>query len=252
MKDVLVTVIDVETTGLSCEKDVVTEVGFALWNATKNKILMTYGSMIRQDVEVSQEIEDLTGITTADVHAPYACNVDFMCERVIEASELSTYFMAHNAEFDYGMMKNLAKQNDFLLSELEKPWFDTVTDIPFPKGKKTSASLGYLCADHGFLNPFPHRAVFDAVALAKLAGMYPFEDLLKKARSPIVELIAQVNFDNREKAKSKKFYWNPERKVWFKNMCEAEVNLDDFNFPVKVNRPAPKYPRLSTAEVLNG
>ena len=51
--------------------------------------------------------------------------------------------------------------------------------------KIKTRSLPYLAADHGFLNPFPHRALFDVMTMIQIAGMYDINEILKYADSPI-------------------------------------------------------------------
>src|SRR5690606_9794451 len=92
-----------------------------------------------------------------------------------------------------------------------KPWIDTKCDIP-QKGK--SSSLVYMAADHGFVNPFPHRALHDVFTMLKLAGHYDLDEALQLARSPYITLVAEVSFDDRDKAKSAGFHWDPKRKLW--------------------------------------
>jgi DNA polymerase-3 subunit epsilon len=246
-KDVLVTVVDVETTGLDVKTDKVTEVGMALWNATKNKVLKVYGSLVSlPDVEIDPLITELTGITTEDVRAPHAITAAAMCDHILEFNSYSDYFMAHNAVFDYSMLLAMgAGREEYEIALKFTPWIDSRTDTPYPKGKKKSSSLTYLAADHGFLNPFPHRAVFDAVATAKLVGMYSFEDVLKRANSPIIELVANVEFNDRHLPKGAGFYWNPDRKKWFKALCECDFDKAELDFPYEVVRIKPEYPRAS-------
>lgn len=246
MGDILVTVIDVESTGLDYENDLVTEVGMCLWNATENKILRVYGAIVYlPEVVLSDEITELTGITNEDIHSEYASPAKTVQSVIKNFGKLSNFFMAHRAEFDFNMLKGFAIGDEELLNTIHKPWIDTLQDVPFKVNGKQSASLPYLCADHGFLNYFPHRATFDACCTAKIAGMYKFEDIIERANSSLIKVIAQVSYDDRNKTKDQKFRWEPDTKQWYKEMCKCDYVEGMYDFNVILKNMTADYPRPS-------
>lgn len=112
---------------------------------------------------------------------------------------------AHNAKFDFNMLAAEAKryaahwkkENDFECevvyeSPLQKlPWIDTVA-FPYDSPSK---NLLTLCAAHGFLNPFPHNALFDAVSLCRILDNYPFQRFVDIAAEPQMLVFARVPQD---------------------------------------------------------
>ena len=90
-----------------------------------------------------------------------------------------------------------------------------------------------MAADHGFLNPFPHRAVTDALTMLKLAGMYDWDETIKRSKSPIRTLIANVSFENKDLAKSAGFHWIAETKQWMLDIKECDLERTTFEFKTK-------------------
>jgi hypothetical protein len=114
-------------------------------------------------------------------------------------------------------------------------WIDTLEDIPYPARIGENRTLIYLCAVHGFLNPFSHRAVHDAMAAAKLLRCYPLDDVVRRSRAPRIRLMAWgLPYDRREEAKTLRFHWDPARKVWFKEIREYELDSVVATFPITI------------------
>ena len=97
-------------------------------------------------------------------------------------------------------------------------------DIPYPSVIRTR-SLTALCAEHGFLNPFPHRALFDVAAMFKLLSNYDINRIVEIAKTPIIWIRARVSYDARQKAKDEKFMWDPNNKFWVRQV--RGFNLKD-------------------------
>jgi DNA polymerase III subunit epsilon len=93
--------IDVETTGAKPLEDRVTEVAIIRFSA--NHEPMRWQSLVNPGVPIPAEIQALTGITNAMVRdAPGFFDVRDDVRRMLEGA----YFVAHNARFDYGFIKN--------------------------------------------------------------------------------------------------------------------------------------------------
>ena len=144
------------------------------------------------------------------------------------------YLMAHYTEFDRTILERFVSWDGYIG---EKPftskWIDTMTDIPYPESIKTRA-LPYLAAEHGFLNPFPHRALFDVMTMIKIASMYDFDEILKYADSPNLWVRATVSFDDKQLAKDRHFKWDPTNKLWVKQVKEMNIEYEEeqANFPI--------------------
>jgi len=79
-----------------------------------------------------------------------------------------------------------------------------VVDVPSPP-QITTRKLAHLAAEHGFLNPFAHRAVFDVLTMLKILSCYPIENVIISSNQPLMKLVALVAFDGRYKAKARGF-----------------------------------------------
>ena len=93
--------IDVETTGMKPLADRVTEIAIIRFSA--NREPERWQSLIDPGVAIPSEIQALTGITNAMVRdAPSFFDVRTEVRRLLEGA----VFVAHNARFDYGFIKN--------------------------------------------------------------------------------------------------------------------------------------------------
>ena len=89
---------------------------------------------------------------------------------------------------------------------VKRPWIDTCTDVPYPPSVG-SRTLRYLAADHLFINPFPHRAIFDVMTMLTVLSHYNVEEIAVLAKSPVIHVQAKVGYDEREKAKARGYMW---------------------------------------------
>jgi len=96
--------VDLETTGAAASKDRITEIGIVL---VDDNGVREWSQLINPQTRIPLFIEQLTGITNAMVaDAPLFAEV---AEKV--AALLQGYlFVAHNARFDYGFLKNEFKR----------------------------------------------------------------------------------------------------------------------------------------------
>jgi len=237
----LVLAVDLETTGLDSKTEQTTEIGAVLYDWEEKAIYAQYSQTIIIDGVLPEFIKGLTGMTDKMVQAPFAKPKEVVAAEFLNLVSHADYLCAHNALFDYKFLAALYAKCGLVFPD--KPWIDTKSDVPYPTGKNKSSSLTYLCADHGFLNPFPHRALYDAAAMLVLMTKYPLADILALQKSAAVEVTAHVSFEDKEKAKSAGFYWKPEEKVWQKPMKEHLYKPDDYAFKTTAKTLVPEYPR---------
>lgn len=99
--------VDLETTGATLTTDAITEIGIVEVDAEG---VREWSSLVRPGVRIPPFIEALTGISNAMVaHAP-------LFEQLAEALYARLeggLFIAHNARFDYGFLKNAFRQAGF-------------------------------------------------------------------------------------------------------------------------------------------
>jgi DNA polymerase III subunit epsilon len=101
MDDLNLAIIDVETTGTSAIYDRIIEVG--VLRVQSGKVVRTYSTLVDPELLIPYQIEKLTGITNRDLKA-----APTFAEIKDELFELldGAIFVAHNARFDYGFVRN--------------------------------------------------------------------------------------------------------------------------------------------------
>jgi DNA polymerase-3 subunit epsilon len=92
--------VDLETTGASCTKDRITEIGIVL--VTEHGI-QEWSQLLNPQTRIPGFIEQITGITNAMVaKQPTFSDVAEQVQILLK----DCLFIAHNARFDYGFLKN--------------------------------------------------------------------------------------------------------------------------------------------------
>jgi len=241
--------LDTETTGFSFETDLITEIGAVVWDTVKRTPLYLWNvNLLWADTEekLTPEITQITGI-----------DIDHLKEFGVKVKREDGVFVdlgllmektgvcvAHNAPFDKGMLEAAFKAVDIEMPEVL--WVDTCVDLPYPSTIKTR-KLIHAAAEHG-LCPirFPHRALFDALKTCELLNCYPVDEVLKRANTPNVQVIAKTQKPWLDKkpdgekdtdiAKQNGFHWHGDVKQWVRICKDFEV--DDIRkivpFPIEV------------------
>ena len=60
--------------------------------------------------------------------------------------------------------------------------------------------------------------------------MFPLETIIERAASPQVWVRADVTFDHKDKAREKRFQWNPTKKIWVKQFKQCDLEKETFDF----------------------
>lgn len=218
--------IDLETDGLDPKANAILEVGAVLYDWETKAPVRILSEFIDPDYcgnsnagyQVPPEITELTGITTGIIEEYGGYDVDVM-RSLEEVGENAEFYVGHNCNaFDALFLRETWNR---LSMECSKPWLDTTIDIKFPPLIKTR-NLRHLAAEHGFLNPFPHRAVFDVLTMFKVMEHYNLDDIIVRSKEPMVYLQAMVSFDEKEKAKERGYHWYAPAKIWWKGMKESD------------------------------
>lgn len=225
--------LDFETTGLDPNTDHVIEVGAVLYSTAQDQQLMTQGYLVDHEVPISAEITGITGIRkgmidkfglSSKVGLTTMLNMVDLCDAVIGQNII---------DFDIPFAKNwCAREKE---EWPERLLIDTKTDLPGVEAKH----LGYMAADAGFLNPFPHRAVSDCMTVLKLTSTHNIDDIVDRAKSPRVYLKAHVSFENNHLAKKRKYKWNSDEKIWWKVIKEIDLKTETDGCPFQTERIAP-------------
>lgn len=223
--------IDFETTGLSPETDDVIEVGMCVWDTEHRQPIILDGFFVNWGKTISEEVTKLNGVHDSYVRE-FGLFQGNALDRIMKLMARTEYVVAHNGElFDKPFYKEWFKRIFSYSDPDPKIWIDTRTDIDYPEGVR---GLKYIAADHGFLNPFAHRAVFDVLTMMVIMDKYPLDEIIYSAQQPTIMVQCLVSYDDRQKAKDAGFYWDGERKQWRKSIKQHKYKPEEFPFKTRI------------------
>jgi DNA polymerase III alpha subunit (gram-positive type) len=233
----LIAFFDFETTGLDSNQDHITEVGALLYTTGLKRVVMAEQFLIDNEVPIPKIITELTRVSKPMTDKFGLTSADGL-------SRLQNYFDQADAiagkniiNFDIPFYKTWCLREK--TEPIEKLAIDLETDLVGTETKH----LGYMAADAGFLNPFPHAALPDAWTALRLFELnvkeYTLDKIVERAKSPRVFLQAMVTFDTNYQAKERKYRWSSDRKVWYKVCKELDVELEGKEAPFDIRRIEP-------------
>jgi len=156
----LFTIIDIETTGTVHKYGKITEIAIYVFNGTD--ITDTFISLVNPEMDIPLPITRLTGITNEMVaSAPRFYEI---ARHIVEMTSGRT-FVAHNASFDYGFLREEFKQLGY---DFTRKRICTVQLSRKLLPGYASYSLGNLCRELGITIEGRHRAAGDALATVRL------------------------------------------------------------------------------------
>ena len=175
-----IVVFDIETTGLSAEKDVIIEIGAAL--IKDGKETDRFQTFVDPEGHISTEITRLTGITDDDVKgAPPQKEAVEAFLKFAGGRPLA----AHNASFDIGFIYEACVRNGI---EFENSYIDTLAMSRAMLPELKSHRLNLVAAFLGLPEFSHHRAVDDAVT----AGLI-MTALFKMMQDEKIEKLSEIN-----------------------------------------------------------
>jgi DNA polymerase-3 subunit epsilon len=219
--------IDLETSGLDANECVITEVGLVLWDTVDAKPVLMKSFFVDSGIQLTKEITELTGITS-EMLRKYGEGQGSVCIETEKMMLKAEACVAHNAPFDRRFIVKMFEQCGTPMPE--KLWIDTSADIPYP-ASITTRKLTHLAAEHGFVNPFPHRALTDVLTMLQIASKYPADTIMAYAQSPTVTILAKTTFEERELPKARGYRWDAGIKKWTKNVKEFQLEEETKNAP---------------------
>ena len=154
---------DLETTGLSVEKDYIIEIG-AL-KVIDGKVTERFITFLKPPCTIPYHITQITGID--DSMVKNARDTREIIRSFVEFCD-GYVLLGHNIMFDFKFIKKYASQ--FGLS-FEKQGIDTLQIAKKVHKCLDSRSLTSLCTHYNIDNQAAHRAYHDALATAKLYHM---------------------------------------------------------------------------------
>ncbi len=151
--------VDLETTGSNASVDRVTEVGIVLWD--EGRVVEKWSSLVNPEAPIPGFIQGLTGIT--DEMVAQAPLFEALAPEILDRLQ-GRLFVAHNARFDHGFLKNEFRRAGF---DFKPPVLCTVklSRRLFPQHRKHN--LDALIQRHSLTVPARHRALGDADVLSQ-------------------------------------------------------------------------------------
>ena len=224
---------DFETTGLDPKKDIILEVGAVLWDWERKLPLRIHSAIIKDpNVEINlseEQTRNAGGITNADIKEYGITPVAAFAPFYTMLNDCQ-YWCGHNAAyFDEPFFLEMARALNWRIPC--RLLLDSLHDVEYPAHIKLR-NLIYLAAMHGFINPFSHRAVTDALSTALLMSHYDIEKIILNASSPKIRVIANVPKPwedakvGVEHVKAQGFSFNGESKYWFKDIFERDILIE--------------------------
>jgi len=203
--------LDTETQGLDASKHATIEIAVCLYDVKHASPRESFSALIRAE---SNEAEPINGIPAAqlvDAREP-----EEVWRAVRWLLKPASVIVAHRAEFDQKFVP------DFGL-----PWACTKSDFRWP-GKMRGDHLVQLALSLGLGVASAHRAASDVDTLARIFTRiaekgHSLEALLLDAMRPKQRFVSLAPFEQREIVKAWGFFWNPERKEWYRNMPPEDV-----------------------------
>lgn len=213
-------ILDLETTGLDPKSDKIIEIGIlkvALDQEETPRYVSSYSQLQDPKVTLSETIIKLTGINDDLVRGK---NINW--EEVYRDIEESSFVIAHNMPFDRSFLLEMD-----LFRNLKTHWVCSQRHIDWKKRGFRSTALNYLACDHGFVNPFPHRALFDCATTFRLISPYFSELLHRSYQNEFLLLATGAPFKAKDLLKERAYRWDPVKRVWHKNVFEADLEEEE-------------------------
>ena len=172
------TILDIESTGGKFNEEGITEI--AIYKFDGHEIVDQFASLVNPEIPIQPFVVKLTGINNKMLRsAPKFFEV---AKRIIEITE-DTIIVAHNASFDYRILKLEFSRLGY---DFKRLTLDTVDLSKNLIPNMESYSLGKLTKALGIPITDRHRATGDALATVKLFKILLNKDVTKKIISSAI------------------------------------------------------------------
>lgn len=213
-------IVDLETTGLTAGQDRIIEIGlleFLVDGEGKPIVTRSYGALQDPGVPLVPEVAKITGLSDAHL-AGQAIDWDIV-RGFFKRAEI---VIAHNATFDRGFIDACVELAD--LKELKLHWACSMRHVDWRGHGFGTQSLNYLAADHGFVNPFAHRALFDCATTFRLVAPYLSELIARSYEREYAVKAYASPFESKDVLRGRGYRWDPEERVWGKVVPETKLD----------------------------
>jgi DNA polymerase-3 subunit epsilon len=215
-------IVDTETTGLDPDRDQIIEIGlleFAVEGDSAPVVTRTYSALSDPGFEVSAEVTKVTGLEPR-----HLAGQEIAWDLVRSMFAKASLIVAHNADFDRAFLERSGR-----LDGLSLHWACSMRHIDWKRNGYNTQSLNYLAADHGFVNPFAHRALFDCATTFRLITPYLQELIARSYEREFLMKATGSPFESKDALRTRGYRWNPEERCWGRVVSEA-VLADERDF----------------------
>lgn len=153
--------LDIETTGLSPERDRIIEIGAVKYK--NGEAAGEFSCLVRTYGPLPEKITELTGIT--DEMLAGGCEEKTAITEFLAFAKEMPVLLGHNIGFDYSFIKVAALRCGM---EFEREALDTLQFAKKLHPELASRTLTALCAHYGIVQEHAHRAAEDAVSAHRL------------------------------------------------------------------------------------
>ncbi|WP_430967151.1 exonuclease domain-containing protein [Spongiimicrobium sp. 2-473A-2-J] len=171
-------ILDIETTGGKYNEEGITEI--AIHKFDGHKVVDTFISLVNPEKEIQPFVANLTGINNKMLRT--APKFHEVAKRIVEITE-DTVLVAHNAQFDYRILRTEFRRLGF---NFERKTLCTVDLSKNLLPEADSYSLGKLVRSLGIPVSDRHRANGDALATLQLFKLLLNKDLDKSIMKGII------------------------------------------------------------------
>jgi DNA polymerase-3 subunit epsilon len=227
-------VLDVETTGINAQNDRIIEIGileFSVKQGELPQITRTYGALQDPGMPLPKEIEQLTGLTDGMLKGQM---IDW--DMVRSMVESASVIVAHNADFDRQFMEASGQ-----LLGLSCHWACSLRHIDWRGHGYRQLGLTYLAADHGFLNPFAHRAIFDCATTFRLIAPHLPELISRSYEKEFTVHALSSPFESKDTLKKRGYIWDPSLRCWVTIVPESKLEEERTFLAQEVYKGPPKH-----------
>lgn len=211
-------------------KMLIVEAGAVLYDTERQMPIDMYNKLVA-GVTVTEDMTALTGIIQEDIEN-HGLVIGHVLDKLNEFLSKCDYVVAHNGnKFDKIVYETECRRNN--VYPVVKPWIDTRVDIEYPPQIK-SRKLVHLAAEHGFANPFAHRALFDVLTMLKVLENYDIREVAARSLEPSVLCGADVSFHEKDLAKARGYFWNSEEREWQKELKKSMLQKELNEAPFKI------------------